>query len=207
MTAVDTSEAVATTLPVLGAEPGRPARPWEWQRGVLRRLDNLDGYVTDRTGLPVKLSTVKLVGLALAGRCNKEGVTNAAHSTLARDTALGLRAVHDAVAALEAFGWVRVHRGEKRGRRTQLNRYYLAFPATSQVDEGTWQVEEATSRTDLDPRRGGRRAGQGPSATPDHMEVEEKGFKHCGECDGGYAGTCRDEQMCLVALWKAEGNT
>jgi hypothetical protein len=50
-------------------KPGRPAKPWEWQRAILRRdWDELDGYLTPRRGTRLRPQTVKLVACALAGR-------------------------------------------------------------------------------------------------------------------------------------------
>lgn len=131
--------------------------------------------------------------------------------TLADVAGISRRVVFDAVAALEHFGWLRVYRdetadGRKKGADTRANSYWLCFPVVSGAHRGSapgapMLVSGAHPNSS---EEGGRRAGQSPTATPVLKGEEEQRFKLCGECTASYAGSCRDEGTCLVAMWRAE---
>lgn len=133
-------------------KPGHKAKPWEWQRAILRRdWDELNDYRTPRRGKGLRPQTVKLVACALAGRMDGSGRCYPSQATLADDASLGRMAVNDAVACLEHFGWLRVYRdetdaGHKKGPSTRSNSYYAAMPARPRVSP-----RDSPTQTDLSP--------------------------------------------------------
>jgi hypothetical protein len=157
-------------------KPGRRAQPWKWQRAILRRdWDELDGYYTPRRGTRLRPQTVKLVACALAGRMDGDGRCYPSQETLAWDASLGRKAVGDAVACLEHFGWLRVYRdetenGRKKGPATRSNSYYAAFPVRGQVGPGdplagSQRTPDPPSGTHKDPKKiqGGAPSGPRPA--------------------------------------------